>query len=194
MHAEATGSISNNLKVDPSHDENDEEQSNLLKFTPIDARHLSSLPLISARVVRLLKASRNNIHASNNMLITLVSLNLWVTAFLAEFCSDCFLIQGFSNPTKTDRRFFQSRIREMIQQGIIQKVIVPSNRKNSNTSVKCFRLVKHDFSHVDDGTVALPDVDGDVDTGTQRENDNTDGNDLVISLHFNLLNLSEDSS
>ena len=43
-----------------------------LTFTPIDARHLSSLPLISARVVRLLKASKNHIHASNNMLITLV--------------------------------------------------------------------------------------------------------------------------
>lgn len=43
-----------------------------LTFTPIDARHLSSLPLISARVVKLLKASKNHIHASNNMLITLV--------------------------------------------------------------------------------------------------------------------------
>jgi oxalate---CoA ligase len=52
----------------------DEDTQDLqpLTFTPIDARHLSSLPLISARVVRLLKASKNHIHASNNMLITLV--------------------------------------------------------------------------------------------------------------------------
>lgn len=56
----------------------DEEEAGVnataLKFTPIDARHLSSLPLISARVVKLLKASKNFIHASNNMLITLVSV------------------------------------------------------------------------------------------------------------------------
>lgn len=53
--------------------ENEDVQgSQSLSFTPIDARHLSSLPLISARVIRLLKASKNHIHASNNMLITLV--------------------------------------------------------------------------------------------------------------------------
>ena len=53
--------------------ENEDLQgSQSLTFTPIDARHLSSLPLISARVVKLLKASKNHIHASNNMLITLV--------------------------------------------------------------------------------------------------------------------------
>jgi transcription factor C subunit 3 len=43
-----------------------------LDFTPIDARHLSSLPLVKSRVVRLLKASKNYIHESNNMLITIV--------------------------------------------------------------------------------------------------------------------------
>lgn len=52
----------------------DEETSErpALDFTPIDARHLSSLPLVKARVVKLLKTSKNNIHESNNMLITLV--------------------------------------------------------------------------------------------------------------------------
>ena len=53
-------------------EDEDIQGSQSLTFTPIDARHLSSLPLISARVVRLLKASKNHIHASNNMLITLV--------------------------------------------------------------------------------------------------------------------------
>ncbi|KAF9455017.1 hypothetical protein P691DRAFT_691292 [Macrolepiota fuliginosa MF-IS2] len=91
-----------------------------LDFTPIDARHLSSLPLVKSRVVKLLKASKNYIHESNNMLITL----------------------GFSKPTKTDRRFFQSRIKELIQQGVIEKVVVPSSRRKSSKSlVKCFRLV-----------------------------------------------------
>lgn len=45
-----------------------------LDFTPIDARHLSSLPLIRGRVVKLLKASRNQMHASQNLLITLVGV------------------------------------------------------------------------------------------------------------------------
>lgn len=53
-------------------DDDDIEDPESLNFTPIDARHLSSLPLISARVIRLLKASKNHMHASNNMLITLV--------------------------------------------------------------------------------------------------------------------------
>ena len=43
-----------------------------LDFTPIDARHLSSLPLVRSRVVKLLKASKNYIHESNNLLITIV--------------------------------------------------------------------------------------------------------------------------
>lgn len=43
-----------------------------LDFTPIDARHLSSLPLVRARVVKLLKESTNNIHASANILIAIV--------------------------------------------------------------------------------------------------------------------------
>lgn len=53
-------------------DEETTSERPALGFTPIDARHLSSLPLVKARVVKLLKASKNNIHESNNMLITLV--------------------------------------------------------------------------------------------------------------------------
>jgi hypothetical protein len=47
-----------------------------LKFDSMDARHLSSLPLLRARVVKLLKASKNYIHESNNMLLRLVS-KMW---------------------------------------------------------------------------------------------------------------------
>lgn len=56
----------------PGEEEDGNTNIQSLDFTPIDARHLSSLPLIRARVVKLLKASRNQMHASNNMLITLV--------------------------------------------------------------------------------------------------------------------------
>ena len=59
-------------EVDFMQEDFDVEDPNSLNFTPIDARHLSSLPLISGRVIRLLKASKNHMHASNNMLITLV--------------------------------------------------------------------------------------------------------------------------
>jgi len=59
-----------------SYEEALEEESTtektVLDFTPIDARHLSSLPLVRSRVVKLLKASKNHIHESNNMLITIV--------------------------------------------------------------------------------------------------------------------------
>ncbi|KAH6916823.1 hypothetical protein BKA70DRAFT_313865 [Coprinopsis sp. MPI-PUGE-AT-0042] len=139
-----------------------------LDFTPIDSRHLSSLPLVKARVVRLLKASKNNIHASNNMLLTL----------------------GFSNPTKTDRRFFQGRIRELLQQGVIEKVLVPSNRKKSNgTSVKCFRLVTENPANEIEGAVVV-----------QGEDDKEDeligeaaGVKVNITIHKQIIDLLEDA-
>lgn len=43
-----------------------------VSFEPIDTRHLSSLPLIRARILKLLKASENNMHLSNNMLVAIV--------------------------------------------------------------------------------------------------------------------------
>ena len=52
----------------------------------------------------------------------------------------------------------------MIMLGVIEKVVVPSNRKKStNTSVKCFRLVKHDVSTPPESGVAVSDMDDDVD-------------------------------
>lgn len=41
-------------------------------FTPIDARHLSSFPVIKARVVKLLTYAPNHIHPSQNLLKTIV--------------------------------------------------------------------------------------------------------------------------
>ena len=43
-----------------------------LDFSPIDARHLSSYPLVRNRVVSLLKASRNHMHPTTNLLIRIV--------------------------------------------------------------------------------------------------------------------------
>ena len=62
------------------HDVEDADRTDLetkqLNFTPIDARHLSSYPLISQRVVKLLRASKNHMHASKDMLMILVHLFL----------------------------------------------------------------------------------------------------------------------
>lgn len=86
----------------------DEEEAGVnataLKFTPIDARHLSSLPLISARVVKLLKASKNFIHASNNMLITLVSVR---KLFFHSETSSFWFYRGFLIRLKPTAAFFR---------------------------------------------------------------------------------------
>ncbi|KAJ7102344.1 hypothetical protein B0H15DRAFT_814236 [Mycena belliarum] len=114
-----------------------------LNFTPIDARHLSSIPLVKARVVKLLKASKNSMHASNNMLVAI----------------------GFAHPTKTDRRFFASRTRELIEQRVIENVFVPSKRRGAHHSgTKCFRLVStdpdQDANATQEGVIVQPDDEG----------------------------------
>ncbi|KAG1889373.1 hypothetical protein F4604DRAFT_1877037 [Suillus subluteus] len=107
-----------------------------LDFEPVDSRHLSSLSLIKNRIVKLLKASQNNIHASNNLIITI----------------------GFANPTKTDRRFFQTRLRELIAQGVIERVLVPSS-KVKDRLVKCIRLVAPDNQLPEGGVILAPQED-----------------------------------
>lgn len=109
-----------------------------LEFTTIDARHLSSLPLIKGRLIQLLKASKDHVHASMNILLRLVCPYY-------HFPGHTYLTseKGFRNPTRTDRRFFNSRMRELMQMGVIERVVVPSNSKKSQkgATVTCFRLV-----------------------------------------------------
>ena len=51
----------------------------------------------------------------------------------------------------------------MIQQNIIEKVIVPNNKKKvPNTAVKCFRLVEDAPSPLLDGAVVVTDLEDDV--------------------------------
>lgn len=52
--------------------ETDASQKVTQSFDPIDARHMSSLPLVRSRVIKLLKASHNNLHTSQNMLTAIV--------------------------------------------------------------------------------------------------------------------------
>ena len=53
-------------------DETPAAESLKLDFGPVDSRHMSSLQLIKNRVVKLLKASQNNMHALNNLIVTIV--------------------------------------------------------------------------------------------------------------------------
>ena len=67
-------------------DEPRECQNVTQSFDPIDSRHMSSLPLVRSRVIKLLKASRNNLHTSQNMLATIVSiLHIFVYLFVLTF-------------------------------------------------------------------------------------------------------------
>lgn len=142
-------------------------ESPQIMFDTIDGRHLSSLHLIKNRVVRLLKASMNHIHASNNLLVAI----------------------GFNNPTKTDRRFFRTRLRELIQQGVIERVLVPP-RKPTGRMVKCIRLVQPD-SKLPEGI--LLDVDGDekdVGFGLSETSTNVKTH---LTIHKQVSNLLEEA-
>ena len=123
-----------------------------VKFDPIDARHLSSLPLIQSRVVKLLKHSESHTHPSQNLLVAIVSKNSLGFHLLSILTS---VSQGFLNPTKTDRRFFQSRLRELVENRIVERVMVPSTIRSGPASVPCIRLVS-DNTNVPNETNELP--------------------------------------
>ncbi|KAJ7293167.1 hypothetical protein C8J57DRAFT_1268269 [Mycena rebaudengoi] len=152
-------------------EEGDLVDSKGLDFSPIDARHLSSLPLVKARVIKLLKASKNFMHVSNNMIIAI----------------------GFIRPTKTDRRFFASRLRELIEQRVIEMVLVPSSkpRKDSaNVGVKCFRLVSTEVDQpVQEGIVVQP-IEDEKDDGVS---DGQTGLKMNLTIHKQILCLLEES-
>lgn len=83
-------------------------------------------------------------------------------------------IQGFLNPTKTDRRFFQSRVRELIEQGIIERVaVLDHNPKSTTSKIPCLRLItSEEQSHIsqeeehEEAVVQDPGVEDVVDTSS----------------------------
>ena len=52
-------------------------------------------------------------------------------------------LQGFVNPAKSDRRFFRTRIRELVDQGFIERVqVAHADRKRfPDKKVLCIRLL-----------------------------------------------------
>lgn len=73
------------------------------------------------------------------------------------------ILQGFVNPTKSDRRFFQARLRELIAQGVVERVLVTTSRQRNNKAshVKCLKLVSPDVNEAmqsDDIVMDPPDL------------------------------------
>lgn len=78
--------------------------------------------------------------------------------------------KGFENPTKTERRFFSTRLNELINLGIIEKVTL-TNSSTGKASTQCIRLIKTD---VGEGGEA----EGEVTTmqaGSSNQMDDTQG-------------------
>ncbi|EGO01685.1 hypothetical protein SERLA73DRAFT_166216 [Serpula lacrymans var. lacrymans S7.3] len=146
--------------------------SSSMHFDPIDERHLSSLALVRNRIVKLLKASKNYIHASNNLLLTI----------------------GFANPTKTDRRFFQTRLRELVQQGVIERVLVPSTSKRDR-NVKCIRLVTPDRDQIMDDSLVIQSQDDDDEKDIMINDVFTDHTEVKANrtIHRQIADLLEDA-
>ncbi|RPD63262.1 hypothetical protein L227DRAFT_544094 [Lentinus tigrinus ALCF2SS1-6] len=132
-------------------------------FDPIDARHLSSLPVLRSRLTKLLKNCPHYMHTSNNLMLRI----------------------GFVNPTRTDRRFFRTRLRELMAQGFIEKVYVPhrDQRRFPDKKIPCIRLITDDTGSSVQGEVVpageddLEDVEDDAYTGLKAN----------VSLHRQII-------
>lgn len=112
--------------------------NDLVRFDPIDSRHMASLELVRGRLVQLLLHSNNHLHVAQNLITALVR-RVHMCPFLYSSHTFCLPPQGFSNPTKTDRRFFSNRLRDLMEEGIVEKVYVAS--QTSSGKVACIRLV-----------------------------------------------------
>lgn len=96
-------------------------------------------------------------------------ITCWLPSYVPFFSSigiALIFLQGFANPTKTDRRFFQRRIHELIQHGVLEKVVVPSKKKKAKVAtVLCLRLLDETSpaSEVDGVVVVPPTVENEDD-------------------------------
>ncbi|GJE87719.1 hypothetical protein PsYK624_038020 [Phanerochaete sordida] len=107
-------------EADEENDEDDDEDDDVseqgaIRFDPIGVKHLSRLDLIRGRMEKLLKNSPHNLHKMHNLIIAI----------------------GFPNPTKSERRFFQTRLRELENEGFLEIVQVRGTKRLT----KCVRLV-----------------------------------------------------
>ncbi|KAH8120510.1 hypothetical protein DFH11DRAFT_1685786 [Phellopilus nigrolimitatus] len=151
-----------------------------LYFDPIDTRHLSSLNILRQRLVKLLKHSANETQQYTNIAIRI----------------------GFRPRSRTDRRFFITRLKELINEGTVEKIFVTSTNPDTTKNRQlCLRLVspeKIGESRVDDLVKVSNDEGKDEDmTEDLLAEDSADNGVHVkatITLHKQIVNLIEGSS
>ncbi|EIW64510.1 uncharacterized protein TRAVEDRAFT_139409 [Trametes versicolor FP-101664 SS1] len=154
-----------------SEEDDDQDETKPLApvhFDPIDSRHLSSMPLLKSRLTKLLKNCPHYMHTSSNIMLKI----------------------GFVKPSRTDRRFFRSRLRELMEQGVIEKVHVPhaDRKKHPDRKVPCIRLINEDAEAQTQGEV-VPIADDDFEGPSAGET----GLKVNVSLHRQMIDLLAES-
>ncbi|KAH9853100.1 hypothetical protein C2E23DRAFT_885087 [Lenzites betulinus] len=139
-----------------------------MHFDPIDSRHLSSMTVLKSRLTKLLKNCPHYMHTSSNIMLKI----------------------GFVNPSRTDRRFFRSRLRELMEQGIIEKVHVPhaDRKKFPDRKVPCIRLITEETSAEPRGEV-VPIADDDFEEIEGPTAEGAPSLKANISLHRQMVDL-----
>ncbi|KAG9026312.1 hypothetical protein FRB95_009009 [Tulasnella sp. JGI-2019a] len=92
-------------------------KADIFANAPIERKELENEALVRGRLATLLKASPNNLIRKENLLISL----------------------GFFNPTRQDRRFFLSLLKDLSKQGFIDMVEAP-HHSDPKKNVTCIRL------------------------------------------------------
>ncbi|KAI8995421.1 hypothetical protein BD414DRAFT_410090 [Trametes punicea] len=153
------------------HDQDETKPFEPVHFDPIDSRHLSSMPLLKSRLTKLLKHCPHYMHTSSNIMLKI----------------------GFVNPTRTDRRFFRTRLRELMEQGVIEKVQVPhADRKRfPDRRVQCIRLVTEETrSHSQEEVEPVADDDFEVEAAPA---DDYTGLKANVSLQRQMIDILAES-
>ncbi|OSD05907.1 hypothetical protein PYCCODRAFT_1383895 [Trametes coccinea BRFM310] len=170
--SEAQARVEGTSGADSEIEEDETKPLEPVHFDPIDSRHLSSMPLLKARLTKLLKSCPYNMHTSNNIMLKI----------------------GFVNPTRTDRRFFLSRLRELMEQGFIEKVQVPhaDRQRYPDRRVQCIRLVTEEAGSQPQGDIgAVADVD--FEEVEDHVADDDTGLKANVSLQRQIIDLIADS-
>lgn len=136
-------------------------------FAEMDSRHLASPELIKSRITKLLKMSENGLHYYHNLLVTI----------------------GFSKPAKKDRRFFINRVRDLIKEKVIEKVLVPRKGKQSSKAL-CIRLVEDPRNSLLDGVVVQNDDVGDEEQEQGEEAPESSGKSTKVEIEMPLLHMT----
>ncbi|KAI9068032.1 hypothetical protein FKP32DRAFT_1588061 [Trametes sanguinea] len=170
--SEAQAQVEGTPGVDDEIDQEETKPFEPVHFDPIDSRHLSSMPLLKARLTKLLKNCPHYMHTSNNIMLKI----------------------GFVNPTRTDRRFFLSRLRELMEQRFIEKVQVPhaDRQRYPDRRVQCIRLVTEDTGSQSQGEVA-PAADVDFEEGEVNVAEDDTGLKATVSLQRQIIDLIAES-